>query len=69
MHRFNIFLKLGLVIIGIVLFTSLGCAVKKNPWAARHTKASRVNASELGRNKYYFSVNYQKRLTKSVKRK
>jgi hypothetical protein len=69
MHRLNKFLKLGLVLTGLVLFAFSGCAVKKNPWVSKHTKASRVNTSELGRNKYYFSVNYQKRLTKSVKRK
>jgi hypothetical protein len=47
-----------------------GCAVKKNPYQSGKKKtASIANASQLGRNKYYFSTGYQKKLQKSVKRR
>ena len=59
----------ALVIIFLMSFTATGCAVKKNPWQKKKSQASRVNASQLGRNKYYFSTGYQKRLQKSVKKK
>ncbi|MFN8241107.1 MAG: hypothetical protein U0X39_10220 [Bacteroidales bacterium] len=51
----------------IVLFASSGCATQ-NPYAKKRSKASHVNTSQLGRNKYYFSTGYQKRLVKSVKK-
>jgi len=54
----------------IVLFASAGCAsTKKNPWAAKRSSASHVNAPQLGRNKYYFSVKYQKKLQKNRKKR
>ena len=71
MTRFRKFLRYGLILIIIVLFsgTGSGCAVKKNPWSNKKSKSSHVNATQLGRNKYYFSVGYQKKLQKSVKKK
>jgi hypothetical protein len=61
-------LKYFLVFILIAAFTS--CApVKKNPWAEKKKQASKVHASQLGRNKYYFSVGYQKKLIKNYKKK
>ena len=48
----------------------IACApVKKNPWLEKKKQASKVNTSTLGRNKYYFSLRYQKKLTKSFKKK
>jgi hypothetical protein len=57
-----------LLLIG--LFAGTGCATaKQNPFYAKRKKqASIVNASQLGRNKYYFSTGYQKKLTKSYKK-
>jgi hypothetical protein len=53
----------------MVLFT-LACApTKKNPFYEKRKKSSQVNASQLGRNRYYFSKDYQKKLTKTYKRK
>jgi hypothetical protein len=47
-----------------------GCAsARQNPWHKKRVKASRVNTSQLGRNKYYFSPSYQKRLLRSHKKK
>lgn len=52
----------------IVLFTACAPA-KKNPYYEKRKKGSQVNASQLGRNKYYFSKDYQKKLTKTFKKK
>jgi LmbE family N-acetylglucosaminyl deacetylase len=61
-------LKFFLFFIFIAAFAS--CApVKKNPWAEKKKQASKIHASQLGRNKYYFSVGYQKKLTKNFKKK
>lgn len=59
----------GLVIAFIALFSLTGCATaRKNPWQKKRAKASQINSSQLGRNKYYFSVGYQKKLSKSIRK-
>jgi hypothetical protein len=69
MQRSIKILKYGLVFLMISFFAISGCvASKKNPWSSKKSKASQVNSSQLGRNKYYFSVGYQKKLTKSYKK-
>jgi hypothetical protein len=46
------------------------CApTKKNTYYQKRKKASHVNASQLGRNRYYFSPGYQKKLSTSFKKK
>lgn len=58
------------VFILLVTFLSLSCAAsKQNPYYAKRSKASSFNASHLGRNKYFFSKTYQKKLYKSNKRR
>lgn len=52
----------------IVLLTDCAPA-KKNPFYEKRKKSSQVNASQLGRNKYYFSSGYQKKLNKNYKKK
>jgi len=53
-----------------VMIFSSGCgSTKKNPYYEKRMKASRTNTTQLGRNRYYFSKDYQKKLTKSYKRK
>jgi hypothetical protein len=52
----------------IALFTACSPA-KKNPYYAKKKKSSRVDASQLGRNRYFFSSEYQKKLTKSYKKR
>jgi len=60
--------KYFLIFTLIAAFTT--CApVKKNPWVEKKKQASKVHTSQLGRNRYYFSIGYQKKLTKSYKRK
>jgi PBP1b-binding outer membrane lipoprotein LpoB len=61
-------LNYSFILILIVLFTS--CAPsKKNPYYEKRKKSSQVNASQLGRNRYYFSSAYQKKLNKAFKPK
>jgi hypothetical protein len=55
----------------LVLIAAItGCAsTRQNPWQKKRSKASRVNTSQLGRNKYYFSTSYQKKLLRTNKKK
>lgn len=59
---------LFLLLLSMILMA--GCASsKKNPYYEKRIKASRNNTKQLGRNRYYFSKDYQKKLAKSYKRK
>ena len=62
----------GLFLIVFVLSVMMmmpGCASsRKNTYLAKKTKASYVNTSQLGRNKYFFSPKYQKKLYRYKKR-
>jgi hypothetical protein len=61
-------LNYSFILILIVLITSCAPA-KKNPYYEKRKKSSQVNASQLGRNRYYFSSGYQKKLNKAFKPK
>ncbi len=62
--------KILLVLFVTLLFSANGCAPAKGGKAIiKKNQASKVNASQLGRNKYYFSTNYQKKLSKNFKRR
>jgi hypothetical protein len=52
----------------IAVFISCASS-KKNPYYEKKKKASHVNTTQVGRNKYFFSSGYQKKLTKSFKTK
>jgi len=52
----------------IAMFTSCASS-KKNPYYEKRKHNSHINTSQLGRNRYYYSPNYQKKLIKSYKRK
>lgn len=52
----------------IAIFTECAPA-KKNTYMDRRKEGSQVNASQLGRNKYYFSSGYQNKLKKNYKKK
>ena len=62
-------LKIILVISLVLLFSVECVSSRKNPYYEKRIKASRVNVNQLGRNKYYFSKEYQKKLAKSFKKK
>ena len=58
------------IFICLVIATFTECApAKKNTYMERRKEGSQVNASQLGRNKYYFSADYQKKLKKNFKKK
>jgi len=57
-----------LIILLIAILIGSCSASKKNPWAEKKKK-SHISATQLGRNKYFFSNHYQKKLKKSYKRK
>ena len=55
----------------VMMFTVVSScsSTRKNPYYEKRIKASRANATQLGRNRYFFSDSYQKKLVKSYKRK
>jgi len=68
MSKISRFIKL--ILIFILMAGIMACAPsKKNPYLVKKKKNSHVNASQLGRNKYYFSSGYQKKLGKNSKKK
>jgi len=61
-------LKLFLVFLMIAVFT--GCSPsRKNTYYQKKKKSSKVNNEQLGRNRYYFSPSYQKKLNSNYKKK
>jgi len=59
-----------LLFIPLLFVLITGCASsKKNPYYEKRIKASKSNTKQLGKNRYYFSKDYQKKLAKSYKRK
>ncbi|HPA87514.1 MAG TPA: hypothetical protein PK106_06940 [Bacteroidales bacterium] len=57
-----------LILVALVLTT--GCSsTRKNPYYQKRIQASKTNTKQLGKNRYYFSDSYQKKLQKSYKRK
>ena len=62
--------KILFIALLIVLVTGSGCAAtKQNPYAKKRKSSSHVSTTQLGRNRYYFSTDYQKKLTKNYKNK
>ncbi len=60
---------LFIILILSVLMIMPGCATsKKNPYMAKRKASSHINTSQLGRNKYFYSVQYQKKLYKYKKK-
>jgi hypothetical protein len=53
----------------LIAFMTACAPAKKNTYYNKKKKSSQVNASQLGRNKYYFSSGYQKKLGKNYKKK
>ena len=61
---------LNLLLVVVMIFLATGCApAKKNTYYQKRKSASKVNTSQLGRNRYYFSSGYQKKLTTGYKKK
>ncbi|MBE0675715.1 MAG: hypothetical protein IH591_13725 [Bacteroidales bacterium] len=67
---FRNFKRYALLIAVMILIVVAGCASsKKNNWIKERKRSGYVNTSQLGKNRYYFSSSYQKKLGKSMKRK
>jgi hypothetical protein len=60
--------KYFLIFFLIAMITACS-STKKNPYYQKRKKASKVNTEQLGRNRYFFSPGYQKKLYKSYKKK
>lgn len=68
MSKINRILKYSLIFLVIAILA--GCApTRKNTWVAKRKEASRVNTARLGRNRFFFSTDYQKKLQKNYRRK
>jgi hypothetical protein len=52
----------------LIAFITSCAPAKKNPFMDKRKKSTQVNASQLGRNKYYFSSGYQNKLNKNYKK-
>ncbi|MBM3420740.1 MAG: hypothetical protein FJY11_06360 [Bacteroidetes bacterium] len=65
------FTKYSFIILLILMaFLAGACASSRKPnWIKERKKSGYVSTSRLGKNKYYFSSSYQKKLTRSVKNK
>ncbi len=61
-------LKYVMLIILILALTDCASS-KKSSYSSTRKNSSRVNATQLGRNKYYFSSGYQKKLSKGYKKR
>jgi hypothetical protein len=69
MPKYGKIIKVFFLLLIMAFFALTGCvAAKQNPYVRKKSKASHVSTSQLGRNRYYFSVGYQKKLTKSYKK-
>ncbi len=68
--HFKVIGILMLFVLAMMFTVVSSCAsTRKNPYYEKRIKASRANATQLGRNRYFFSNHYQKKLGKSYKRK
>jgi hypothetical protein len=68
MERFVKILTITFSLVLLAFFISCASS-KKNPYYEKRKKASHVNTTQVGRNKYFFSTGYQKKLIKSYKKK
>lgn len=69
MKRNGFRLLFFMVLILTALMVIPGCAAtKKNPYVAKRKTNSHVSTSQLGRNRYFFSTQYQKKLNRDRKR-
>jgi hypothetical protein len=58
------------IFIFLIIAVLAGCApAKKNTYYAKKKKASKVNNEQVGKNRYYFSPGYQKKLNSTFKKK
>jgi len=57
-------------LIFIFILLAGGCASStKRTWEQKRRTAARTNTASVGRNKFFYSTNYQKKLSKSYRNK
>jgi hypothetical protein len=61
-------LKYTIIIVIIILFTGTGCASAKKTRFTLKNKETVCDLSHLGRNKYFYSAYYQRKLINSTKK-
>jgi uncharacterized protein YceK len=56
------------VLVFLLIILAGGCAsANKRSWQKKRTTAARSNTASLGRNKFFYSTNYQKKLGRTYK--
>ena len=61
------YLKYLIIMLIVILMTSCFTS-RRNPYARKKRK-THISATQLGRNKYFFTNEYQKKLRKSYRKK
>ena len=61
--------KIKYILFFVLVMACVDCASskKQNPYYAKRLEASKVNTTQLGRNRYYYSSGYKKKIEKSHK--
>ncbi|HLP72804.1 MAG TPA: hypothetical protein VK155_07875 [Bacteroidales bacterium] len=68
MPRARKILKIFFILLLVAVASSCASS-RKNTYYQKRKKASHVNTEQLGRNRYFFSNGYQKKLNSTYKRK
>jgi len=58
------------LLITLLILIAISCAsTRKNPYYRKRRAASKVNTEQLGRNRFYFSPQYQRKLNSTFKKR
>jgi ABC-type Fe3+-hydroxamate transport system substrate-binding protein len=58
------------VLIFLLIVVAGGCASSsKSSWEKKRKTAARTNTAQVGRNKFFYSTNYQKKLGRTYRNK
>jgi hypothetical protein len=58
-------LRYSLIFIVSIVLSSTGCISTKKSWVLAKSEKSMCDLSRLGKNKYFYSAQYQRKLRKS----
>jgi hypothetical protein len=54
----------------LLIILAGGCASSsKSSWEKKRKPAARTNTAQVGRNKFFYSTNYQKKLVRAYKKR
>jgi hypothetical protein len=68
MSRFSRILKYEFFLLLITIFTLTGCASAHKTYFAKKKQESLCDLSRLGKNKYFYSGYYERKLTRTTKK-